>query len=74
MSGTRSFAVFMKCENCLLPHEHRLSVPIEEDAPSTIDELLESTALQSIPFKCRRCESTIAKIVAVKQPENVDAA
>lgn len=74
MSGTRSFTVFMKCENCLLPHEHKLSVPIEEDTPSTIDELLESAALQHIPFKCRRCESTIAKVVAVKQPEAVDAA
>lgn len=74
MPGTRSFTVFMKCENCLLPDEYKLAVPIQEEAPSTIDELLESAALASIPFKCRRCESTIAKVVAVKQPEAVDAA
>jgi hypothetical protein len=55
----------MRCANCVRPVTQTVSVPRVEDAPSTVDEFLESAALSSVPFHCRQCESTSGILVAV---------
>jgi hypothetical protein len=74
MSGRRLFVVYLKCDCCLRVQAHNLRVPIEEDAPSTVEELIDSAALRNIRFSCPDCDSSIATTVAVKDPVMEDQA
>lgn len=63
------FRVFQKCENCRRRSSSLLDVPDVEDAPTTVDELVESALLARQPFLCEVCESTIAIIVGINKVE-----
>ena len=66
MCDERTFQVHSRCVNCGLLSAKQVSVPVDaEDAPSDIEEFLSSAALANTPFMCRRCDSSIAVIVAV---------
>lgn len=68
------FQLLQRCHNCERNQSRILDVPDVEDAPSDIDELMESAFLQSQRFKCRECEGFIGTIVAVKQWREAEAA
>ena len=63
------FNVFLKCENCRRRSCRTLDVPDVEDAPCTVDELVESSFLGRQVFKCDVCDSTIATIVGINRVE-----
>ncbi|MEW9304510.1 hypothetical protein [Labrys neptuniae] len=65
--GGARFAIHLMCTNCLRRKVQTLSVPAVEDAPTCVEELVESQALAQMRFVCHGCESVIGEIVAIKQ-------
>lgn len=61
-----AFKVYVRCTNCQRDYGNLLCPPDVEDAPTDIDELLESNFLQSQRFVCETCESAIAEVTGVK--------
>ncbi|SMC41327.1 hypothetical protein SAMN06297251_10298 [Fulvimarina manganoxydans] len=61
------FTLFVRCANCLRDTKRCLEVPQADDAPSDIDELLDSAYLAGQRFACTQCDSSIATIVGIKQ-------
>lgn len=61
------FRISFVCENCTgrgsLDHE----VPCGDDAPTSVDELVESGALGRLRFRCYECDGLIAIITGIKQ-------
>ncbi|MET3691703.1 hypothetical protein [Methylobacterium goesingense] len=43
--------------------------PNIEDAPATVDELLESAWLSRQNFGCAQCDNTIATLISVQQQD-----
>ncbi len=62
-----AFRVYVRCANCQRDYGCHLEPPEVEDAPSDIDELLESNYLRSQVFTCSECEYPIATVTGVKQ-------
>ena len=70
------FRLHLRCEHCLLESRMVLEVPAVEDAPTDIDELLESAFLGRQSFMCAGCDTSIGIIAGVAQlrlPERADA-
>jgi hypothetical protein len=63
------FQIFLKCENCRRRSCRTLDVPDVEDAPTGVDELVESAFLGRQVFACEVCDSTIATIVGINRSE-----
>lgn len=63
------FTMRLRCHNCHHMTLRAIESPDLEDAPATVDELLESAWLQRQSFACAECENPIATLVAVKQEE-----
>ncbi len=61
-----AFKVYVRCLNCQKDYGTTLQPPEADDAPTDIDELLESNFLSSQRFKCGDCESPIATVTGVK--------
>jgi ribosomal protein S27E len=61
-----AFKVYVRCPNCQKDYGSRLVPPDAEDAPTDIDELLESNFLREQKFKCQDCESPIGVVTGVK--------
>jgi hypothetical protein len=61
-----SFHLHLRCHNCRKITGHMLAVPDVDDAPNDVEELMESQLLKQIPFRCAKCENTIASVVAIK--------
>ncbi len=61
-----AFKVYVRCANCQKDYGCRLEPPHSEDAPSDIDELLDSNFLRDQKFECRDCGSVIGAITGVK--------
>ncbi len=59
------FILHMQCENCMRNVSFELVSPAEDDAPTDIDELLDSQFLAEQRFKCRECDSAIGVLVGV---------
>lgn len=62
-----AFRVYVRCANCKKDYGCRLEPPTAEDAPSDIDELLDSNFLREQRFLCSDCECPIATVIGVKQ-------
>ena len=63
-TGVR-FQLHVRCEGCLRDSSPVLKVPASDDAPTDVDELLESAVLQQFRFECEDCGSAIAVLVGV---------
>ena len=63
------FNIFLKCENCRRRSCRNLDVPDVEDAPTSVDDLVESALLSRQVFKCDVCDSTIATIIGINRAE-----
>lgn len=63
------FRIYLKCENCRRPSSVLLDVPDVDDAPCSVDDLLESAFLQRQAFTCQVCESAIGTIVGINRVE-----
>ena len=61
------FKLMLRCHNCERNIACVLDVPDADEAPRDIDELMESSLLQSQRFQCQECESSIGTIIAIKQ-------
>lgn len=66
MLHVASFIVHLRCANCLKDSVRRLDVPEAEEAPTSIDELLESNYLAEQRYACTRCDSAIATVTGVQ--------
>lgn len=64
-----SFRIYVRCCDCLESGSVRLNVPAAEDAPTCVDELVESAALASLRFSCLKCEGVIGEIIGINQIE-----
>jgi hypothetical protein len=65
-----AFKVYVRCANCQRDYGCQLEPPEADDAPSDIDELLESNFLQVQRFVCRDCECPIGAVTGVKLLRN----
>lgn len=68
------FRLRLRCESCVRESQVVLDVPAVEDAPTDIDELLESAFLERQRFMCPECEGligSIASIAKLRLPEAV---
>lgn len=63
------FRLKVRCLNCKADTSHRLSVPLADDAPTDVSDLLDSQFLRDQKFTCRSCEAPIGIIVGVTQEE-----
>lgn len=72
--GGARFAIHLMCTNCLRRKVQTLDVPAADDAPTCVDELVESQALARMRFVCQTCENIIGEIVAIKQIDREMAA
>jgi len=61
------FRLNVVCQNCRRAYACDLAVPDEDDAPSTIDDLVESAFLAQQRFICPKCESAIGLVTAIRQ-------
>lgn len=68
------FTMRLRCHNCHHTTLRTIESPDLEDAPCTVEELLESAWLQRQNFSCSQCETPVATLVSVKQEETVPAA
>lgn len=62
-----SFRLGIVCPNCRAHSERRLDVPDVEDAPSDVQELLDSAFLQQQRFACQHCEGMVGVVRLVEQ-------
>lgn len=67
--GVVQFKLYLRCTNCRKDSAHMLAVPQVDDAPSDVDELVDSSILRTQCFLCDRCDSPIATLVAVTMPD-----
>lgn len=65
----RSFLLHIRCYECQKLAAQELLIPDDVEAPTSIDELMESNILQTLHFCCKRCDSVIGAIVAVNMRE-----
>ena len=72
--GGARFAIHLMCTNCLRRKVQTLVVPAVDDAPTCVEELVDSQALTSMKFSCQACESVIGQIIAIKQLAEESAA
>lgn len=63
------FTARLRCHNCHHITRRTIESPDIEDAPSNVDELLESAWLQRQNFSCEACGEPIATLISVKQED-----
>lgn len=63
--SSRSFALLIRCSNCARDSEQEILVPCVDDAPSDVQEFLESAVLARFSYSCIDCESAIGRIIDV---------
>lgn len=68
-----AFKVYVRCLNCRRDFGQLLLPPDGGDAPTDIDELLESNFLRAQRFSCSQCESAIATVTGVKEIRREEA-
>lgn len=61
------FRAHYRCLNCEKNTFRAIEVPDVEDAPSDVDELLESAFFQNLRYRCEVCEGLIGRVIAIKQ-------
>ena len=60
-----AFELHIRCENCQRETSRQVTVPLVDDAPRDIDELLDSAFLSSLKYCCRHCQSPIGRLFGV---------
>lgn len=63
------FLMRLRCHNCHHMTARTIESPDIEDAPTCVEELLESAWLSRQNFGCAQCENTIATLISVQQQE-----
>ncbi len=67
MEVVATFRVGVVCSDCLARYNTDLAITAADDAPTSVDELVESGALERMPFSCTRCDSAIASVESVRR-------
>lgn len=62
----RAYELSIRCENCYRETARVIEVPRVDDAPSDVDEFLESAILGNLTFKCQHCDSRIGMLTHVR--------
>jgi hypothetical protein len=65
MKSQPPLRLHIRCENCLRESSRLLEAPQGVDLPDDPYELAEGGYLNSVPFFCVGCESTIGKLFAI---------
>lgn len=63
------FTMRLRCHNCHHMTARTIESPDIEDAPATVEELLESAWLSRQNFGCAQCDTTIATLISVQQQD-----
>ncbi|MGZ2455483.1 hypothetical protein ACVINH_000509 [Rhizobium anhuiense] len=61
---SREFELQIRCENCMRESTRLIKVPRIDDAPSDVEELMESGLLGNLRFSCAKCDSAIGLLVS----------
>ncbi|MBA8846229.1 hypothetical protein HD884_002159 [Ochrobactrum intermedium] len=61
----QSFALHIRCENCMVEAVRGVTVPVCTDMPRDADELLESALLGDMSFRCVHCQGVIGRLLNV---------
>lgn len=70
------FKLHVRCDNCVRDVAQILEVPMADEAPTSIDDLLESAFLERQRFVCVHCDNPIgiiASIVKLREREVINA-
>ncbi|WP_085025271.1 hypothetical protein [Ensifer aridi] len=62
----RLFTLHIRCDNCLRESARRLEVAPVDDAPSDVDELVESGLIGTLRFNCI-CAGLVGQIIGISQ-------
>lgn len=65
LKSAAPFTLHIRCENCMRDSAKVVEVPCGDHAPRDPDELMDSAFLESIPFRCRHCDSVIGRLTAI---------
>ncbi|TBY54557.1 hypothetical protein E0H59_13825 [Rhizobium leguminosarum bv. viciae] len=65
LNSSAWFTLHIRCENCMRDSEKVVQMPIGDDVPRDVEELIESVYLESIPFRCQPCGSVIGRLVGI---------
>lgn len=68
------FTMRLRCHHCLQITCRELMSPDVEDAPSDVEELLESAWLRRQSFACGQCDNPIATLVSIRQEDDLSQA
>lgn len=67
MQVVATFRVGVACADCMARYNSDLAITAADDAPTTVDELVDSGALERMRFSCTRCDSAIGTIESVRR-------
>lgn len=71
----QTYCLHLYCENCMRPATRFLAVPKHDEAPSDVEELLESGLLADLHYSCTHCDSPLSRLRGVTLPSlHFDAA
>lgn len=59
------FELHIRCQNCERESVSVLDVPMGDNMPRDPDELLDSVFLETVPYRCRHCDSVIGRLFAI---------
>ncbi|MBX5190162.1 hypothetical protein HJB86_14725 [Rhizobium sp. NZLR3b] len=65
MKSQPPLRLHIRCENCLRESSKVLEVPTDAYVPNDMCELAQEGYLDSVPFFCAHCESSIGKLFAI---------
>lgn len=57
------FTLHLRCDGCLKESVRIVDAPSADDAPTDVDELIESEFLAGMTYSCPRCECRIGRLV-----------
>lgn len=67
MEVAACFRINVTCAGCLSRSSRNLAIPAIDEAPTDVDDLVDSGELDRMPFLCEKCEGRIATVTAIKR-------
>ncbi|MDM9644500.1 hypothetical protein [Rhizobium sp. S163] len=59
------FTLHIQCDNCMRDSEMPIEMPVGDDVPRDVEELIESVFLERLPFRCQPCGGVIGKLIGI---------
>ncbi len=66
------FTLHIQCDNCMRGSEKVVEMPVGDEVPRDVDELIESVFLERLPFRCQPCGGVIGKLIGINGGSGYD--